>query len=193
MVVELGTPRISDPTACVAWHSDTICQTHLATFESAVYVAWPNTSPPKGLCQCIELHFSFAVESVGRCWAGLTNIADIKISYVSPVSTTHDSCPLNWCCVTDWHHQCRNTIQILTIREHNDCRDPTIVCVKFCWRWIYASATGFAAERDRFIRWKGDIGFLCLCRLTAKESWKNSDAGLEHQTMMCLRLETMFC
>ena len=98
MVVQLETPRISDPTAFVAWRSDTICQTHLATFESAVYAAWPNTSPPKGLCQCIELHFSFAVESVGRCWAGLTNIADI--SYVSPVSTTHDSCPLNWCCVS---------------------------------------------------------------------------------------------
>lgn len=47
---------------------------------------------PKEWCQCIELHFSFAVEWVGRCWAGLTNIADI--SYVSP-KTTHDSCPLN--------------------------------------------------------------------------------------------------
>ena len=37
VVVELGTPRISDPTAFVACLSDHICWTHLATFEWAVY------------------------------------------------------------------------------------------------------------------------------------------------------------
>ena len=58
---------------------------------------------------------------------------------------------------------------------------------------ICASAMGFAAERDHFVRWKGDIGFLCLRRLTAKESWKKSAAGWSHQNLMCLKLETMFC
>ena len=37
VVVELGTPRISNPTAFVACRSDHICRTHLATFEWAVY------------------------------------------------------------------------------------------------------------------------------------------------------------
>ena len=37
VVVELGTPRISNPTAFVACCSDHICRTHLATFEWAVY------------------------------------------------------------------------------------------------------------------------------------------------------------
>ena len=75
--------------------------------------AWPNTSPPKGLCQCcIELQGS------------------------------------------------------------NDR------CVKFCWLSICALAMGFAAEPRSvcyvwmLYRWKGDFGFLCLCRLTAKGSWK---------------------
>ena len=58
VVVELM-PRTSDPTAFVG-----LCMAALSS-----------TSPPKGLCQCIELRFSFAVEWVGRCWAGLTNIA----------------------------------------------------------------------------------------------------------------------
>ena len=106
VVVQLETPRISDPTAFVAWRSDTICQTHLATFESAVYAAWPNTSPPKGLCQCIELHFSFAVESVGRCWAGLTNICWHILCIACIDHSWLMSPKLVLCESTDWHHQC---------------------------------------------------------------------------------------
>ena len=93
VVVELGTPRISNPTAFVACRSDHICRTHLATFEWAVY---------GGLAQHL----------------------------------------------------------------------------KFCWLSICALAMGFAAEPRSvcyvwmLYRWKGDFGFLCLCRLTAKGSWK---------------------
>ena len=75
VVVELGTSRISDPTAFVACRSDHICWAHLATFEWAVHGGLAQHFTPKALCQCIELRFSFAVEWVGTCWAGLTKIA----------------------------------------------------------------------------------------------------------------------
>ena len=72
VVVELGTSRISDPTAFAV----TIFAGLIWPPSSGLCMAaWRSTSPPKALCQCIELRFSFAVELVGTCWAGLTNIA----------------------------------------------------------------------------------------------------------------------
>ena len=109
VVVELGTPRISDPTAFVAWHR----------------------------CQCIDPRVSFAAEWVGpRCWAGLTNIAWECSTYLDILYRQR---PRPWlmspklvlCESTDWHHQRRNPIQVMMMQEHNDCRDLTIVAWSF--------------------------------------------------------------
>ena len=62
VAVILETPRISDPTAFVASPSDHICWTPSSGLCMA---ACPSTSPPKALCQCNELRFSF-----GAVWVG---------------------------------------------------------------------------------------------------------------------------
>ena len=85
VVVELGTPRISDPTAFVACHSDTICQTHLATFESAVYGS-------------LAQHFTPSCANALASWrCGSTTIAGIQQS-LREVSVAINVCIRNGFC-----------------------------------------------------------------------------------------------
>ena len=73
--------------AVVACHSGHICRTHFGRLPwnrfslqgetfGWLFAAWPNTSPPKGWCQCIKLRFSLAVEWVGRCWQATVTTYD---------------------------------------------------------------------------------------------------------------------
>ena len=90
---------------------------------------------------------------------------------------------LNWCCVSCWigttnagnthpsHDWCQDAA--------TNCRDPTIVAWRFRWLINLAHPQRAIAAKRRSVcyvwmlyRWKGDIGFLCLCRLTAKEKLK---------------------
>ena len=72
VVVELGTPRIADPTAFVACRSDHICWTHLATFEWAVYEGLaPALHPPKHCANTLNCASHFLLN--GWVHAGLAS------------------------------------------------------------------------------------------------------------------------
>ena len=121
--------------------------------------AWPSTSAPKAPCQCIELRFSFAVEWVGTCWAGLTNIAWEGLTYF--IAKDHSwlmSAKLVLCGSTEKAPPTpKYHLQIMTMREHNDCRETTILPWSFC------------------------IDFLCPLQVD-NQSWNKKCAGLEHQS-----------
>ena len=152
--------------------------------------AWPSTSPPKGLCQCIELRFSFAVEWVGRCWAGLTNIAWECLTYF--IAKDHSwlmSPKLVLCESTDWHHQRRNTIQIMTIRQH------TIAGMQRSLREVLLAINLRHNFRIRLLGERETSVSYVFVGWQPKESWKKWRwlGTSKGSNLMCLRLETIFC
>ena len=117
----IGTPMTFDRQHLSHATVTILLRTHLAAFCGTGFVrkmsftaAWPKPFTPKERCQCIELHLSFAVEWVGR-WPHEHCLSLLDTFY----RRRQFVCPLNWCCVTwtDWHHQRRNTIQVMTMRE----------------------------------------------------------------------------
>ena len=98
------------------------------------------------------------------------------------------------CESTDWHHQRRNTIQVM-MQEHNDCRDPTIVAWSFPGyqfithpqRALQLNAIGLLDERLGRHRFPMSLQVGSQRKLKKKWRW------LGASNMMCLRLETMLC
>ena len=127
----------------------------------------PALHPPKHCANTLNCTSHLLLN--GWVHAGLASRTLLeKAWHILSPKTTHDSCPLIVAVWVDWlapptpkYHPNHDGAGAQRLQGSNDR------CVKFCWLSICASATGFAAERDRFATWQGDIDFLCLCRLTA--------------------------
>ena len=94
----------------------------LATVTIFVGLIWPPSSRP--FMASLPQHFT---PSCANAWTALASLLNGWGKLVL-------------CESTDWHHQRRNTIQVMTMRKHNHCRDPTIVALKFRLLSMYASA-----------------------------------------------------
>ena len=71
---------------------------------------------------------------------------------------------LIWCCVgrRKWHHQMpKYHLQIMTMREHNDCRDPTIIPWSFCIDFREALCRLVFPKLKQKVRWLGTSIWFC--------------------------------
>ncbi len=124
------------------------CRTRTRPPSSRPLAAWPNTSPPA------VPHWTVLASLLNGCGK------------------------LVLCESTDWHHQRRNTIQVMTMREHNDCSDPTIVAWSFVGyqfmnpqRVLQLNAIGLY-ERETSVSY-------VFAGWQPKKAENKSDAGLE--------------